>query len=164
MTISLSKNNVPFMTLSLGMVSMISPTDAVLAFSQQIGGSGGLTYTCNTDSNKSPYADCINSMAKICNTTDPTWDSTKNANCQTGVNQMFGTFNSWWQAVRKECGQWPFTQNGTSYPAGVYQSPACTTANSNLIANAFYIQDDGSQVPITLGFTSSLNARLWSKV
>jgi len=148
------------MTLSLGMVSMISPTDAVLAFSQQIGGSGGLTYTCNTDSNKSPYADCINSMAKICNTTDPTWDSTKNANCQTGVNQMFGTFNSWWQAVRKECGQWPFTLNGVT-STGVYPSTACTTANSNLIANGFYRQMDGSLVRVTSNLTGSMDLRLW---
>jgi hypothetical protein len=161
MTFSVSKNNVPFMTLSLGMVSMISPADAALVFSQVIGGSGGSTYACNTDSNKNPYSDCINSMAKICNTTDPTWDSTKKANCQTGVNKMFGNMNSHWQAVRYYCGQWPFTLNGVTYPAGVYPSTACTTANSNLIAKGFYRLMDGSQVPVTSVLTDSINLRLW---
>ena len=101
----------------------------------------------------------VRSMSKICNTADSSFVMGR---CHTGVNMMYGGMNSHWQNVRKECGQWPFTQNGTSY-TGVYPSPACTTANSNLIANAFYIQNV-RRVPVTSGLTESTDVGLWSKV
>jgi hypothetical protein len=62
----------------------------MLAFSQVI---VGYSFTCNTDSYNNPYADCLNTMAKICNTTD-SWDSTKTPNCQTGVNMMFASMST----------------------------------------------------------------------
>jgi hypothetical protein len=132
----------------------------ILAFSQVI---GGYKYNCNTDSNKNPYADCLNSIAKICNTTDPTWDSTKKANCQTGVNTMFGAFNSWWQAVRKECGQWKWTDQSIGNKA----SSNCATANSNLIAKAYYTVWNSQtrayeNISVTLGLTESIKVQLWS--
>ena len=77
---------------------------------------------------------------------------------------MFGMMNSHWQNVRKECGRWPFTLNGVT-STGVYPSSKCASANSNLIANAYYIQKDGvTKVPVTSGFTNSQNKNLWSKV
>jgi hypothetical protein len=144
--------------MAITLAILISPAEAqTLVWSQAIGGS---TYTCNIDANKSPYPDCLNSMAKICSTTD-SWDSTKKANCQTGVNTMFGGMNSLWQAVRKECGKWTWTQNGISY-TGAYPSTNCNFANSNLIAYGYYTQLDGSIVPVTTALTSSIKARLWS--
>jgi hypothetical protein len=101
--ISLPKNVHSVFAMTLAMVSMISPADALLVWSQVI---GNRIFTCNTDANKRPYNDCLNSMANICNTDDPTWDSTKKANCQTGVNTMFGMMNTYWQAVRRDCGRW----------------------------------------------------------
>jgi len=128
----------------------------ILAFSQVI---GSFKYTCNTDSYNNPYADCLNSMAKICNTTD-SWTLEKKANCHTGVNMMFGNMSIHWQRVRKQCGQWPFTLNGITYPADT--SDNCNSANSNLIANAIYILKDGVQVRVTSGLTESIKVQLWS--
>jgi len=128
----------------------------ILAFSQAI---GSFKYTCNTDSYNNPYADCLNSMAKICNTTD-SWTLEKKANCHTGVNMMFGNMSIHWQRVRKQCGQWPFTLNGITYPADT--SDNCNSANSNLIANAIYILKDGVQVRVTSGLTESIKVQLWS--
>jgi len=126
----------------------------ILAFSQVI---GSFKYTCNTDSNNNPYADCLNSMAKICNTTDSSFDKTR---CQTGVNMMFGNMSTHWQAVRKECGQWSW--NGSPASINAASSSNCASANSNLRANAFYIHDGDQKV--TSGLTDSINQRLWSKV
>jgi hypothetical protein len=131
----------------------------ILAFSQVI---GSFNYTCHTDSKNNPFADCFNSMAKICNTTDPTWDSTKKANCQTGVNTMYVGMNSWWQAVRKECGQWSW--NGYPASSTAASSSNCASANSNLRTNAIYYQKDGSTLRVDSKFTESTNVRLWSKI
>jgi hypothetical protein len=105
-------------------------------------------------------------MAKICNTSDPTWssDAVKRGRCRNAVNDMYGSMSINWQNVRKECGQWPITLNGVTYPAGVYPSDHCATANSNLRANAFYIRQDGSKVRVDLRITESTNVGLWSKV
>jgi len=100
----------------------------ILAFSQVI---GSFKYTCNTDANKNPYADCLNTMAKICNTSDPTW-SLDAGRCRNAVNDMYGGMSIHWQNVRNECGRWPITLNGVTYPAGAYPSTKCTTANLNL--------------------------------
>jgi hypothetical protein len=74
---------------------------------------------------------------------------------------MFGMMNDHWQRVRKQCGQWSW--NG--YPANItaVSSGDCATANSNLIDKAAYLDED-IRVPVTLGLTESLKARLWSKV
>jgi len=135
----------------------------ILAFSQVI---GDRRFTCNTDDNKNPYADCTNTMAVLCNTTDPTWDSTKKANCHTGVNTMYGAMNPWWKAVRKNCGQWPFTLNGIT-STEVYPSTNCNDANSNLIANAYYTAWNSQKrayenIPVTSGLTESIKERLWN--
>jgi len=125
----------------------------------------GYKFACHVDTNKNPYADCTNSMAALCNTSDPTWssDAVKRGRCRTAVNDMYGNMNPWWQAVRKNCGQWPFILNGIT-STGVYPSSACTTANDNLIRNAVYNRLDGSTVKIDSSFTNSQNAGLWNKV
>jgi len=133
-----------------------------LAFSQVI---GGRSYTCNTDSNKNPFADCLNSMAKIC---DPAGTSFNKITCQTGVNQMFASMGTHWRNVRKECGQWPFTQNGISY-TGVYPSENCARANKNLIENAYYtfwdpLSQAYEKAPVLEGLPNSMKTQLWSQV
>jgi len=111
--------------------------------------------TCNTDSQKNPFADCLNSMTKICNPNDPIWNK---ANCQTVVDSMFKLMSPHWQAVRRECGQWQWTDGFT----GSYSSDACATANSNLIANALYTLKDGSTIKVFEGLTISMTLQLWS--
>ena len=73
---------------------------------------------------------------------------------------MFGMMNTHWERVRKQCGQWFWTDLTTK---GVYPSQKCASANSNLIANAFYILN-GIQVRVDSGITESINVGLWSKV
>jgi len=127
---------------------------------------GGRRYTCHVDyPKKNPFADCTNSMAFLCNTSDTTWnsDGAKREICRTAVNQMYGQMNSYWQEVRKHCGQWSFIQNGQTF-VGNSASSSCATANSNLRTNAFYIQKDLSTVYVTSEFTISQNYGLWSKV
>jgi hypothetical protein len=130
-----------------------------LVFSQEI---GGYRYICNVDTNKNPFADCTNSIAKICNTTDPTWssDSTKKDNCRNVVNTMFGQMNTYWQAVRRECGRWPFIQNDISY-TGSPSSSTCATANTDLIEKAFYVLTDGTITSVHKGLPDSLMRQLW---
>ena len=118
---------------------------------------GDRRFTCNTDDNRNPYADCLNSMAKICNTTDSSFDKTM---CHTGVNTMFEMMNDHWKAVRRDCGQWSWTQNGETF-VGNRASSNCATANSNLIANAFYIYN-GVQIRVDSGLTESIKVQLWS--
>jgi len=117
------------------------------------------SFTCSTDTNKNPYADCLNTIAKICDTTDPTWSSNveKRDRCRNAVNDMFGMMNEHWQRVRKQCGQWSFS----TYPAD--PSDNCDTANSNLIDKAVYTRPGGVQVPVT-ELIESIKARLWNKV
>jgi hypothetical protein len=73
---------------------------------------------------------------------------------------MFGNMSTHWQAVRKECGQWSFTQNGQTF-VGNRASSNCASANSNLRTKAFYIQN-GVQVRVDSGITESIKERLWS--
>jgi len=115
----------------------------------------GRPYTCDTDSNKNPFADCLSSLTKICNPNDPIWNK---ANCKTVVDAMFKLMSPHWQAVRRECGQWQWTDGFT----GSHSSEACATANKNLIERTFYIQKDGTAIKVDEGMTNSMRLQLWS--
>jgi hypothetical protein len=123
-------------------------------FSQNI---GSFKYTCNVDVNLNPFQDCLNTQAKICNTTYMGTDPTRLSDCKTGVNQMAQGMSPWWQAVRKECGQWAW--NGFT---GNVASSNCASANSKLAQNAYYIGPDGSRTYVTSALTNSVNAGLWN--
>jgi len=134
------------------------------ASGQVIAEVGGYKYTCHVDSvKKNPFADCTNSMAFLCNTSDTTWnsDGAKRERCRTAVNQMYGQMNSHWQEVRRDCGQWSW--NGSPAISTAASSSSCATANNNLISNAFYNTPTG-KVYLNSGFTKSQNDGLWSKV
>ena len=73
---------------------------------------------------------------------------------------MFGNMSTHWQAVRKECGQWSWAENGQTF-VGNSASSTCTSANSNLILNAVYIHN-GVQVRVDSGLTESTKVRLWN--
>jgi len=123
----------------------------ILTFSLRI---GEYEYTCNTDRNNNPYSDCLNSIAKICNPTDVTFDKSR---CQSGVDKMVGQMNPWWRNVRIACGQWAWQGF-----IGSYTSSLCASANSNLTSNAYYTVEDGSRVQVTSKFTESIKMVLWS--
>jgi len=139
----------------------LSLSKRILAFSQVI---GSFKYTCNTDANNNPFADCLNSMAKFCNTADPTFDKNR---CQTGVDTMFRGMNSWWQNVRKECGQW--SSDGSPASSTPASSFSCVSANLALTTNAYYISWNPQKglyenIQVTSELTYSINERLWSKI
>jgi len=125
----------------------------VEVFSQNI---GSYRYTCNVDANGNPFQDCLNTQAKICNTTDMGTDPTRLSDCKNGVDKMAQGMSTWWQAVRKECGQWAW--NGFT---GNVASSNCASANSKLAQNAYYIGLDGSRTYVTSALTDSVNIALW---
>jgi len=123
----------------------------ILAFSDVI---GSYKYTCNTDDNGNPFADCLNTMATICNSTSPDFLVTR---CKDGVDKMTRNMSHLWQAVRKECGPWAwdgFTGNKDSYN--------CASANTALHQNAYYTLPDLTKVKVTPALTDSVRVGLWS--
>ena len=76
---------------------------------------------------------------------------------------MFKEMNSNWQAVRRECGQWQWTDEVKTSFTGNSSSDGCATANSNLIANAVYSpKKDGPPTKVFEGLTNSMTKQLWS--
>jgi len=124
----------------------------VEVFSQNI---GSYRYTCNVDANGNPFQDCLNTQAKICNTTDMGTDPTRLSDCKNGVDKMALNMSTYWQAVRRECGQWAWTGF-----IGNKDSSNCAAANNNLIANAYYVTPIG-RVYVTSALTNSVNVGLW---
>ncbi len=129
---------------------------------------GARRFTCNTDVNKNPFADCLNAMARICNSTDPTWSLslTNKTRCQNGVNEMFGNMSNYWQNVRKGCGQWKWTDQSQSI--GNNASESCTWSNTNLTSFGKYkvLNADGNweTISVTAGVTDSIMKRLWNNI
>jgi len=143
----------PDACLATGPASPLQKRDQV--FSQNI---GSFRYTCNVDANGNPFQDCLNTQAKICNTTDMGTDATRLSDCKNGVDKMALNMSTYWQAVRRECGQWPWIDGFT----GNKTSSGCVTANYNLTRNAYYIvPDPPTKVYVTSALTDSVNVGLW---
>ncbi len=164
----ISKSTPPNQYVTSGIPAACLASNAALTLTKRTEifslGLGSYKYTCNVhNTTKNLYSDCTNTMAVLCNTSDPTWssDAVKRGRCRNAVNDMYGGMNSWWQAVRKQCGQWFWTDLTTK---GVYPSDNCATANANLRTNAEYIREDGIKVKIDSKFTNSQDAGLWNKV
>jgi len=148
----------PDACLASGTSSALTLEKRILTFSHV---DGRYKYTCNTDEKKNPYADCLNTIAKICNSFASSFNKTL---CQTGVNDMVKQMSPWWQNVRRECGQWRWIDQFN----GSYTSSRCATANSDLIANAYYTVWNPDElvydtVRVTSYLTNSIIQRLWSK-
>ena len=130
-------------------------TKRALVFSQNI---GDLKFTCNNDSYGNPYQDCLNAQGAIC---DPAYigtNPTRINNCKNGVDQMTRGLSSYWQNVRKFCGQWSF--NGAI--KGSSTSSNCNNSNIALQRNAFYLLPDGTKVAVPAELTNSVISGLWS--
>jgi len=117
---------------------------------------GSYKYTCNLDLNNNPYQDCLNTMAKICHPEYLGTNSTRISGCKNSVNSITGGMNSYWQDVRKACGQWSW--NGA---VGSVTSTSCTSANIALQNNAYYIVG-GILTKVPASLTDSINKGLWS--
>jgi len=129
-----------------------------LVFSQNI---GALKYTCNSDKDGgNPYQDCLNAQGAICHTDYIGTNSTRLDDCKKGVDQMTKGLSSYWQDVRKSCGQWSFA----GAAKGLSTSSNCINANSALQKYAFYTLDDGTKLPVTSILTDSVISGLWSKI
>jgi len=114
---------------------------------------GSYQYTCNLDSDKNPYQDCLNTMVKICKPDYMGTNITLISECKIGINQMVNSMSPLWKNVLKACGQWKWI-DGT---IGNVNSLECTNANAALQSQAFY---DG--IPVSSLFIYSVNLRLWS--
>jgi len=125
----------------------------VLAFSLVI---GSYSYTCNVDGNGNPFQDCLNCQAKICHPNYMGTNTTLFSECKRGVDEISKALSTYWQAVRRECGQWAW--NGFT---GNVASSNCASANSKLAQNAYYIGSDGSRTYVSSSLTDSVNANLW---
>jgi len=127
---------------------------------------GSYKYTCNLDSNGNPYQDCLNTMAKICHPDFLGTNTTRITFCKDKVNSMVVSttqpMNRFWQNVRKECGQWKWT-DGT---IGNIDSTKCIDANLELQKNAYYVapNEDGTgtvKIPVPSALTESISKGLW---
>jgi len=123
----------------------------------------GYIYTCDTDSNSNPFADCLNSMSSMCN---PNGKGFSKDTCKTGVNEMFGHMNIYWKNVRKFCGQWKWTDQ--SKTIGSKDSKACSDANKDLFTYGEYkVFNDATKkwetIKVTEEVTKSMT-QLWSIV
>jgi hypothetical protein len=123
-----------------------------LIFSKVI---GPWTFSCHVDGNGNIFQDCLNAMYKIC------FDNTDIQYCKEKVDQMFRQMSSWWQDVRKQCGQWKWDET-----VGNVNSEACTNANILLQKNAYYVKYDltGNRVNATVpsSLIDSINKGFWS--
>jgi len=129
----------------------------ILAFSAPI---GSYRFTCNLDSNGNPFQDCLNAMAEICNPSYLGVDTTRINYCRDAVNSMAGQMNVHWQLVRKECGQWKWTNADGTIKIGSASSTNCSLANIALQQNAFYISG-GVRINVPASMTESINKGLW---
>jgi len=127
-----------------------------LAFSMVIESS---KLTCSTsETNGNPYQDCLNAVGAICNPSYMGSNATRVSYCKDGTNKISQVLSPLWQAVRRECGQWRWTDGFIGNKA----SSGCVTANSNLIKYAYYMSPEGTKVYVTSSLTNSLMANLWS--
>jgi len=135
-------------------------------YGQAVAQIGNLIFTCHVDAKKNPFADCLNSMAALC---DPARTFYNKTTCKTAVNQMYGQMSEYWQKVRKACGRWSWTQDGITYIGEVYTSDNCVRANSDLIKNAYYSvwnpqTNAYENIKVSSGLTDSTKVRLWDQV
>jgi len=89
-----------------------------------------LAFGCKMDSNKNPLQGCFNGIVYFCETTHIQGNSDRIAGCKKFVNLFFSDMNPAWISLRRECGQWSWTD---SY-IGSLGSNTCTTAENNLKA------------------------------
>lgn len=118
-------------------------------------------YTCNVDENLNPFADCLNTMSKVCNAAYIGSNMVKLNNCKDAVSNRTSQMNVYWQNVRKFCGQW----NGFT---GVLTSNYCADANKELQKNSYYLAPD-PDIPgnflrsyVTRALVNSVNDGLWN--
>lgn len=117
-----------------------------------------LNFTCTVDSNKNPFQDCFNTMARLCNKNYISGSAARISNCKESVNEMFSKMGKDWKEVRKECGQWPWKEDKAPKYVGAVTSNKCAKANSNL-ENVKYIDGTVNVSPILI---KTLAERLWN--
>jgi len=118
---------------------------------------GEYLYTCNKDAKSNPYGDCLNSMAAICNSEYMGTDPERLTTCRKAVDRINQQLNPDWQKVRRECGQWKWTDGFT----GSNTSVACINANKDLQQKAYYLDSFGNQIFVSAALTNSVNFGLW---
>jgi len=116
-------------------------------------------FACPVDSNGNPLQSCINSLAFFCGRKHIQGRSNRIEGCKEAVKDYFSTMNSFWIALRRECGQWAWT-NGY---IGNATSSNCSDAKFALeqIQNANYTEADGTIAPVSSELINSIQELLW---
>ena len=96
-------------------------------------------------------------MAFFCNRTYLGTDAGRISTCRNAVDTISSELSSFWQRVRRDCGQWSY--GGIR---GDFSSAACQSANAALRANAYYVVPEGGREPVTSQLTESVRFGLWN--
>lgn len=116
-------------------------------------------FACPVDSNGNPLQSCMNSLAFFCGREHIQGRSNRIEGCKKGANNNFATLSSFWIALRRECGQWAWTDGYI----GNATSSHCSDAKFALeqIQNANYTGADGTIVPVSSALINSIQELLW---
>jgi hypothetical protein len=110
-------------------------------------------FSCPVDSYKNPMQSYMNSLAYFCGR-----EHIRIEGCKKGANSNFATLSSFWIALRRECGQWAWTDGYI----GNATSLSCSAAKFALeqIQNANYTEAYGTIVPVSSALINSIQELL----
>jgi len=114
-------------------------------------------FTCNVDEHLNPYQDCMNTMGRLCDRGYMGSNTNLLTECKNAVDQMVQGMSPFWQAVRRECGQWAWIDG----IKGKKTSSGCISAYSNLALNSYYIDEDGDRFYVPSSLIKSMDEGLW---
>jgi hypothetical protein len=116
-------------------------------------------FSCPVDSYKNPMQSCMNSLAFYCGREHIQGRSNRIEGCKKAVQDYFSTMSSFWIDLRRECGQWAWTDGFV----GNATSLSCSAAKFALeqIHNANYTGAYGTIVPVTSALINSIQELLW---
>jgi len=66
-------------------------------------------FACPVDSNGNPMQSCLNSLGFFCGRNHTNGRPNRIQGCKSAVDDNFSTMSSFWIALRRECGQWAWT-------------------------------------------------------
>jgi hypothetical protein len=112
------------------------------------------------DSNKNPMQICMNSLTFFCGRNHLQGRPDHIEACKNNVNRRFSTMNSFWITLRRECGQWAWTDGYI----GNATSSSCIAAKLALEQkqNVNYTEADGTIVPVSSSVINSIQEGLWN--
>jgi len=117
-------------------------------------------FACPVDSNGNPMQSCLNSLGFFCGRNHTNGRPNRIQGCKSAVDDNFSTMSSFWIALRRECGQWAWTDGYI----GNATSSSCIAAKLALQQkqNANYTEADATIVPVSPSVINSIQEALWN--